>query len=73
MTYDELSEFVLSNDLTVDQAEKVRDRLSSIMWNIGSLWDKASGNCPSTFSATGTKNHRSMTYKLRKLAGYSYP
>lgn len=45
-----------------------------IAW-AGALWDQVDGTDPRRFQAPygGTGNRRSMTYKCRKLAGYSYP
>jgi hypothetical protein len=45
-----------------------------IAW-AGNLWDWADGTDPNRGNRAthGTPNHHSMTYKCRKLAGYSYP
>ena len=75
MSYDKLVNFVNHNELTPSQISEVKDRLGGILWDIGVLWDKATNVDPKPFVGTygGTGNHKSMTYKLRKVAGYSYP
>lgn len=54
---------------------EIVDLLGHALWQIGILWDKVEGvdPCRGAPSKFGTANHRSMTYKLRKIAGYSYP
>jgi excinuclease UvrABC ATPase subunit len=63
------------DDLTDLQKDEVKDKLSSILWNIGNLWDKVNEVNPREYSGQygSTGNHKSMTYQLRKIAGYSYP
>lgn len=55
--------------------DEVVDRLGDIMWDIGMLWDQVENVDAAKGGPVrhGTPNHRSMTYKCRKLAGFSYP
>lgn len=55
--------------------EQIIDDLAATLCHIGRLWDKVTDTDPLKGLATkyGTPNHRSMTYKLRKIARYSYP
>ena len=55
--------------------EEIIGDLSRALWQIGIFWDKTTGvdvlkGSPAQY---GTANRRSMTYKLRKIAGFSYP
>lgn len=61
-------------DATMSESD-ILDALGHILWQIGILWDKAEGvdSHKGPPSRLGTSNHRSMTYKLRKIARYSYP
>lgn len=61
-------------EATMTKAE-ILDALGTALWQIGILWDKVEGVDPhkGPRSKLGTANHRSMTYKLRKIAHYSYP
>ena len=59
-----------------ENRDAVIDALSDLAWDIGDLWDRIEGTDPEKGRkphTLGTPNHRSMTYKFRKLAGYSYP
>ena len=55
----------------------LRDNLTAMLWEIGTLLDMVDGvdplECRGNSPRIGTPNRRSMTYKLRKVAGYSYP
>lgn len=79
MSYEELHALVFElvgiRDLTNTQKGQIIDRLSSLCWSIGLLWDKVAGIDPhkGPDRIYGTRNRRSKTYKLRKAAGYSYP
>lgn len=54
---------------------EILDALGDALCQIGILWDKIEEvDTHKVYGARfGTANHRSMTYKLRKIAGYSYP
>ena len=54
---------------------EILDVLGTALWQIGILWDKVEGvdSHKGPRNRLGTANHRSMTYKLRKIARYSYP
>lgn len=75
-TFDELREEVLADYPTMCK-EDVASALSSLVWNIGVLWDRVEGidprKCKGNPPRLGTPNHKSWTYKLRKAVGYSYP
>ena len=54
----------------------IKGRLADIVWGIGCLCDRVDGTDSRKGQARpygGTPNRRSMTYKLRKAAGFSYP
>jgi hypothetical protein len=80
MSLDELREFVA---VYPEQAKKyvgcIRSRLAIFADDIGGMWDKTTGTDPAEqrrnlyITMPGTRNHQSMTYKFRKLAGYTYP
>ena len=74
MTLAELEELVFRSGKEFDEAE-VTDRLAVLVWQIGVVWDKAEETDPHKGQPRrlGTNNHRSMVYKLRKVAGFSYP
>ena len=76
MTFDELRAEVLADYPTMSK-EKVADCLGSLVWNIGILWDQVEGidsqKCKGNLPRYGTPNHKSWTYKLRKVVGFSYP
>jgi len=61
----------------VDKRDRValHDELASIIAECGAIWDLVDGTDARKGPRTkyGTPNHRSMTYKCRKVAGYSYP
>ena len=83
MKLEQIAEFVLSKsqdgtihtiELEYDEREAVTDRLGDLAAYIGKIWDAAEGTDPRAGkSGYGTPNRRSMTYKLRKAAGFSYP
>lgn len=80
LTLKTIKDMVYGSDLELlTQEEKMHiiDFLGSLLWDIGCVWDKTKGvdprKGPYADSYGGTRNHRSMTYKLRKIAGYSYP
>ena len=85
MKLEQIAEFVWSKsqdgtihtiELEYDEREAVTDRLANLAAYIGKIWDAAEGTDPRAGKSDrygGTPNHRSMTYKLRKAAGFSYP
>jgi len=76
MNLDEIRAFVY-DDLEKAQRHEheVKDRLYSFCWDIGILHDRVGGvdSTAGPESRYGTRNRKSMTYKLRKAIGYSYP
>ncbi len=76
MTLDEIRDEIRNGYPTMTQGQ-VRDNLATTIWETGRLWDENDGvdpaHCRGKPPRLGTPNHRSMTYKLRKVAGYSYP
>jgi len=80
MTYEELNELIWTiyendPDVIEQYASEILDKLGSVLWNIGEMWDRVEGVNPRNGTPTehGTPNRKSMTYKLRKVAGYTYP
>ena len=73
MTLDEIREEIASGR----DPELVKDLLTAVLLEVGALWDMTSGvdpfKCRGDAPRLGTPNRRSMTYKLRKVAGFSYP
>lgn len=54
--------------------EAIKDVLGEFLWKIGEMLDALDGvEHTEPCGCLGTRNKNSMTYKLRKLAGYSYP
>lgn len=78
MTFDEIREVALSQEDLGPFKDYLLNSLGLLLWDIGALWDiiddvdphECRGEPP---CIVGTPNHRSMTYKLRKIAGYSCP
>ena len=77
MDYAELFDLVIVlDDLTSFERMVIAGRLGELVWGIGCLWDRVKGTDSRKGQARpygGTPNRRSMTYKLRKAAGFSYP
>ena len=76
MTLEQIHQFVIDN-APLSQLEQceVHEVLGNHLQYIGEIWDLADNVNPQRMQGYygGCGNHRSMTYKLRKLAGYSYP
>lgn len=76
-TIEELRTFMLKHTtLTDEERMAITDNLDDYICTIGFLYDRATGTDPRKGKARavyGTRNRRSMTYKLRKAAGYTYP
>lgn len=78
MDVKELWQFVREDPETAEHyKDEIKDRLGMLCWEIGRIWDEVEGTdynkrTPSS-PVMGTPNRRSMTYKLRKVAGFSYP
>ncbi len=62
-------------DTSREDQDKLIDDLQAMLWDIGLAWDQIAGVDPQKGEPRkyGTPNRRSMTYKCRKLAGFSYP
>ena len=77
MEYGDLHELVFAlGVLSSSEQALVKDQLADIVWGIGCLWDRVEGTDSrkgQDRTYMGTPNRRSMTYKLRKAAGFSYP
>lgn len=76
MTVNELALFVLEHPEESQRREgEIKDALSGLCWKIGLVWDALDGTDvrEGPERRFGSRNHKSMTYKLRKVAGYSYP
>lgn len=80
MTLKEVHGFIIDRrdagqPLTQQEKIEIHDLLGNYIAYAGTLWDLADGTDPRKGSTVqyGTPNRRSMTYKCRKLAGYSYP
>ncbi len=65
------------DDLTTYQRVDLVDELAGVAVRIARYIDKVKGvdpdRCYGPCPRLGTHNHRSMTYKMRKLLNYSYP
>lgn len=77
MSLPELAEYITEHEGEFTDAERLdlHDVLGNQMEWIGRLWDKVDNVDPrkGNQGGYGTPNHRSMTYKCRKLGGFSYP
>lgn len=77
MSLEDLHNFIIDYPEEAKQHRViVLDQLAATIAYAGQLWDMTTGTDPNkgqTLLGRGTANHRSMTYKCRKLAGYSYP
>ena len=79
MTTGEIAEYInqvidRGGELSGQERAEIHDVLADRVWHIGRVWDLADGTDIYRGSSTyGTPNHRSMTYKFRKVAGFSYP
>jgi len=77
MTFEEIKALVYdSPDVAKEHAREIQDKLASLCWGVGLTWDKLQGTDPQKGEKSkygSTPNKRSYTYKLRKVAGYSYP
>ena len=73
MTLDEIRDRVIDGE----RSALLKDNLTAMLWDIGTLLDIIDevdpAYCRGEPPRLGTPNHRSMTYRLRKVAGYSYP
>ncbi len=63
--------------MTRPEVSELEDRLTGKAWLAARLLDKLKGTDPNKRTgnspAMGTPNRRSITYKVRKALGYSYP
>ena len=62
--------------LSEEERGQIVAHLQDLCWSIGELWDAVNGTDIRRGRSSmygGTPNRRSMTYKLRKAAGFSYP
>lgn len=80
MTLEELHEYITSrlnggDPFLRDECMEMQDYLGRKIAYAGALWDMVDGTDPLDGPPVkyGTRNHKSMTYKCRELAGYSYP
>ena len=63
--------------MTDRERRTVEDDIMSVIWSLARYLDKAKGIDPNETNqyttASGTKNHKSYTYRIRKALRYSYP
>ena len=74
---EELRAFMLKHtEFTDEERMAITDNLDDYICTIAFLYDRALGIDPNKGRGNrlhGTPNRKSMKYKLRKAAGYSYP